>query len=358
MISENPMASLVTDLPKELSQIVTRPNEFNVKRRRCGIPAIAILLALISTGCGSSRSTPSAADDALQKVAIQLNWYAEAEHGGAFQAKVDGTYDRAGFEVEIRPGGRATPIAAEIEMGRAAFAIANADDVVLFRAAGADVVAVAAAMQDHPRCILVRADSGVESLEQLKGLTLQRQEGQGFVEFLRSRRLLDGVREVPYHGSVSNLVNDPKVAIQAYSFAEPFLARGEGAEVRLLMLSDLGWNPYSSVLVTRGSLIRDEPEMVRRFVQATVEGWRNYLVDPTAANRAILASNQHGMTAEALAFGSKELVRLARPGDMPIEDVGKMTADRWESLVRQMIEIRLIEPAKVTADSCYTTEFL
>jgi NitT/TauT family transport system substrate-binding protein len=315
-------------------------------------------LVVLAAGCSSQTSKRDEGKAGARPVAVQLNWYAEAEHGGAYQAAADGTYAAAGFDVEIRPGGRATPVAAEVALGRADFAITNADDVVLFRAEGADIVAVLAAMQDHPRCILVREDSGVQSFDDLKGMTLQRQEGRGFVEFLRLAGKLDGVREVPYHGNVSGLVGDPQIAIQAYSFAEPYLARGEGVEVKTLMVSDLGWNPYSSVLVTRGELIREQPELVRDFVAATRLGWQNYITDPAAGNAAILAANQHGMTQEALEFGSKELVALAMPEPLTVADVGVMSAQRWQTLVKQMEDVKLIKAGGVKPEDCFTLEFL
>ncbi len=310
-------------------------------------------LAGLLLGCNSSKPTATQSDTNLAKVSVQLNWYAEAEHGGVYQAAADGTYAAAAFEVDIRPGGRATPVAAEVVMGRADFAITNADDVVLYRAAGSDIVAVQAALQDNPRCIMVRADAGMNSWQGLKGMTLQRQEGQGFVEFLRAQGVLDGVQEVPYMGSVANLVSDPQIAVQAYSFAEPFLAQEAGAEVKTWMVSELGWNPYSSVLVTRGELLRTKPELVAKFVAATKLGWQNYLTDPAKGNAAILAANQHGMTVGALEFGSQALVDLARPADMPLVDVGKMTAERWKALVDQMVAIKLIGPDAVKFEECF-----
>lgn len=320
------------------------------------IPRFGAVLAIVLVGC--SRPAGQGGFEGLQRVSVQLNWYAEAEHGGIYQAAAENTYREAGFTAAIRPGGPATQIAAEVAMGRADFAVANADDVVLARARGADVVTVMAAMQNHPRCILVREDSGVTGFDDLRGMTLQRQPGQAFVEFLRRAGKLDGVREAPYHGTVASLVHDPKIAIQAYSYAEPYVARGEGVDVRVLMLSDLGWNPYSSVLVTSGKLIREQPDKVRRFVAASRSGWQSYLVDPSAGNKAILADNRHGMTAEALEFGARELVSLAMPEPMTLADVGTMSAERWEQLVSQMEELDLIDPGQVRAEECYTLEFL
>ncbi|MGB7325806.1 MAG: ABC transporter substrate-binding protein [Rubripirellula sp.] len=325
--------------------------------------SFAGLFLVLAIGC--SRSQDTAAESSrtdggtpIQRVAVQLNWYPEAEHGGVYQAFADGTYTAAGLGVDIRPGGRATPVAPELELGRVQFAMANADDVVVFRREGMDIVAVMAVMQMSPRCILVREDSGVNDFAGLAGMTLQRQAGRSFLEFMRSKGILDQVTEVPYHGSVSSLVADPKIAVQAYSFAEPLLARQQGVEVRTLMVSDLGWNPYSSVLITSGKLIREDPEQVRKFVQATQQGWKNYISDSSVGNAAILAANKHGMTSDALRFGSKELVPLALPEEMSIEKIGDMSLGRWATLVKQMDELDPGSAGKVNPEECFTDEFL
>ncbi len=310
-------------------------------------------------GCSTNQQPRELVDESgSTPVSIQLNWYPEVEHGGLYQAAADGTYAEAGLTVDIRPGGRATPVAPELSLGRVQFAVANADDVVVYRGQGLDIVAVAAPLQDNPRCILVRSESGVKSFDDLAGLTLQRQPGRPFLLFMQSQGVLDQVNQVPYHGSVSSLVADPKIAIQAYSFAEPLLAQQQGVEVRRLMVSDLGWNPYSSVLVTTGDLIRKDPELVRRVVRATVRGWQNYLTDAAKGNAAILKANEHGMTSEALIYGSQQIGALATPGDMPIESVGMMSLDRWTELIEQFKQFDPQAVGTVKPEECFTTEFL
>ena len=119
---------------------------------------VVFITCLVSlSACRPSASTTSStqpsgspAEASETSVAVQLNWYPESEHGGVYQALADGTYADAGLEVEIRPGGRATPVAPELELGRVQFAFANADDVVVYRRQGMDIVAVLAAMQDNP----------------------------------------------------------------------------------------------------------------------------------------------------------------------------------------------------------------
>lgn len=327
------------------------------------------LVILVMSGCGSSPTPPISVSEGSGKsstetssagssVAIQLNWYPESEHGGVFQAEADGAYQAAGLKVDIRPGGRSAPVAQELALGRVQFGFANADDVVVYRRQGLDVVAVLAAMQDNPRCILVQEKSGVESLDDLAGLTLQCQAGRPYLEFMRSKGLLDKVKEVPYFGSVAPLVADPKIAIQGYSCAEPLLAEQEGVKVRVLMVSKLGWNPYSSVLITSGKLIREQPELVGAFVKATQAGWESYLKDPTKGNADILAANDHGMTAEVLKYGSEQMRNLAKPPGDQSKMLGRMSLTRWTGLIEQMDALDPSQAKLVKPEDCFTDQFL
>ncbi|MEM6366640.1 MAG: ABC transporter substrate-binding protein [Planctomycetota bacterium] len=317
----------------------------------CLHPFLILGLLLCYVGCQSESKPPGS-------VTVQLNWFPETEHGGLYQAKAEGLYKNVDLDVTINPGGKQSPIGPELELGRSQFAMANADDVVLFREQGMDIVAIMAAMQNHPRCILVRQDSGVESFADLAGKTFQRQGGRAFVEFMRSKGILDGVQEVPYQGTIASLIADPNIVIQAYSCSEPLLAEQQDVAVKTLMLSEIGFNPYSSVLVTSGKLIREQPQMVQKFVDATRQGWRNYLADGQLANELILAANPEGMTSEALEFGAKAMQPLAMPDGADPQTIGMMTQERWALLVEQLTELKLVDPENVTANDCYTLEFL
>lgn len=319
--------------------------------------------AVLASGCGSSTSNSVAdsqanARETTTPVLIQLNWFPETEHGGVYAAKAAGLYEKAALDVTIRAGGQGTRIGAELASGRVQFAFANADDVVLFRQEGVDAVAVLAAMQNHPRCILVRADSGIRKFEDLAGNILQCQPGQCFLTFMERKGYLEGVQQVPYSGSIAALISTKNTAVQAYSFSEPLVAQQQGVDVEMLMLSDLGWNPYSSVLVTTGELIRTQPELVRKVVLATQQGWQDFIKDPSLANAAILKVNSEAMTPEVLAFGYEGFKTLAMPADFKLSQVGSMTSARWEELVVQMTQLGLTDGTTVKAADCFTTEFL
>ncbi len=321
---------------------------------------LCALLWTLLAGCGNQPNTAANVDSANtpQELTLMLNWYPEAEHGGFYAAQVHGIFEKYGLQVKIRPGGPNAPVAQELVTGRVQFAIGNADDVLLFRNQSVPVVALMAPIQNTPRCVLVRDDSEVTQLSDLSGMVLQANAGRPFLDYLRSLGMLEGVQVVPYSGSVAKLVSDPKTAIQAYSFSEPFMAQEQGVAVRTLMLSDVGFNPYASCLIANEQFVTDNADVVARMVVACREGWQKYLAAPEETNAVILAANSQGMTAGALQFGAQELQPLCLPSGLADADLGSMTTERWQTLTEQFVKLGLIDSANVNAVAVFTTEFI
>lgn len=325
--------------------------------------ATVCLLPLI--GCDSSKpsktadQTPAAdGKQSLTKVALLLNWYPEAEHGGFYAAKVHGIFEKYGLDVDIQPGGKTTVVPQSLTLGRAEFGVLNADDVLIARNQEAPIVALMAPMQQGPRCIMVRADSGIQSFEQLKNITLQIDSGRPYVPFLKSKGLLDdSVKLAPYFGSVAQLVAGPGYAAQGYSFSEPFMAKQQGVEVHQLMMSQIGYNPYASLLVSTDAYVSKNSDVAKRMVSACVEGWQKYLSDPMETNAVILAANKQGMTKEALDFGVEALKPLCYEGE-DMSQIGKMSQERWTQLADTLVELNLIDRSKLNVQAAFVPEFL
>lgn len=337
----------------------------STNRIEFGSPTLAIanrsvvllaLLATLVTGC-SNRGTDGSASGGADKVTLMLNWFPEAEHGGFYAAKVHGIFEKYQLDVEIRPGGPSAPVAQELVAGRVEFVIGNADDVLVFREEDVPMVALMAPIQNTPRCILVREDSGVDSLSDLGGLTLQAGIGRPYLSFMEAKGLLEGVQVVPYSG-VPAMASNEKGAMQGYSFSEPHLAKQSQLPINVLMVSEIGFNPYASCLVTTEDYIASNRDVVRRMVAACQEGWEKYFEDPKETNETILAANEHGMTPEAMEFGSDQLRSLCVTEEVPLEKIGHMEAKRWETLVEQFAELELIDTSKVKAESVFTSEFI
>lgn len=291
--------------------------------------------ALSLMGCGAK---PISEID-QREIKLALNWFPEAEHGGYFAAEVEGHFKEHKLSVEIQSGGPDAPVIQKVATGQVHYGIANADDVLNGRAAGAPIVAVFAPIDINPRCIMAHSSANLQSVGDIKNMTLAMSARPSFSHWLKSNYAFEGVSIVPYPASIAVFLNDPNFAQQAYNISEPFLAEKKGAQTKIFMVSDLGFNPYCSVLITTESRIREHPKEVKSMVEASGLGWRDYFNRPEASNAYIHAKNSE-MPLDVLAFGAEQLKSMSLYQE---SSFGQMTTDRWLSLAQQMKDCDLIE---------------
>ena len=329
--------------------------------RRVTLQSLAVVLAACLSGCSrETHSNEDAADNKsprLDQVSLVLNWYPEAEHGGYYAALVHGYYREAGLDVQIIPGGPNAPVIQQVAGRTMTFGIENADRVLLGRAAEADVVAVMAPIQTSPRCLMVHRSLGITRIDDLKNVTLALAASAPWAAFLQKHATLENVQIVPYAGNVAQFLLDDNFAQQAYVFSEPFVAEQQGGDPHCLMLSDLGYNPYTSVLITHAQIARSSPELVRKMVTASIRGWQTYLEHPDETNRHISRINPQ-MGREILDYGVRALKPLCIDHTTPMEHLGRMTAERWKSLADQLVEVGAIKPDDAHPEQAFTMEFL
>ncbi|MCB9703793.1 MAG: ABC transporter substrate-binding protein [Myxococcales bacterium] len=283
---------------------------------------------------------------------LLLNWFPEVEHGGFFAAQVHGYFAEAGLEVEIIAGRPDAPVLPQIASGRGDLGVADASELLLARAQKAPVVALFAALQHNPRCVLVHEGSGIERLADLgRATTLAMAVREPFAHFLRREVDLKAATVVPYTGSVAPFLADPGLAQQAYVFSEPLVVAQRGGAGRCLMVSELGFDPYASLLVCAEDRLADRPRL-QAIARAVQRGWEHYLRDPAATNAEIAARNPE-MDPDLLARGAAALAPLATPpAGAPL---GSMTLGRWSTLADQLVALGLvddgaIDPAKAFVD--------
>ena len=191
----------------------------------------------VVAGCSSSK--PS-------KIRLALNWKPDPEFGGFYAAD----FAKHGLDVEILPGGAGTPTVQMIGAGSAEFGIVSADEILLARAQGNDVVALFAAFQNNPMGIMAHASRKLKSIEDvLKGGKLAIQSGLPYVRLLKKKFSLDKVKVVPSPGGdLTAFLNDEMFAQQCFLMEEPLHAKRKGVEVTVFPVSDIGYNPYTTVL--------------------------------------------------------------------------------------------------------------
>lgn len=319
---------------------------------------VLFLVGLIAqSGCGDGSAPSGDGGEPLQPVTLMLNWFPEAEHGGFYTALINGYYRDEGIEMTIQSGGVDVPVIQRVATGQVQFGVANADPVIFGRNEGARVVGLMAPMQVSPRCILVHEESGFESLADLRDVTLAISPRLAFSTYMRANFPLTDVQIVPYSGSVASFVRDPDYAQQGYNISEPFVARQQGANPRVLMLADEGWNPYTSILITRDRFLEENADIARAVVRASLRGWISYMEDPYTTNEYIHSLNPQ-MTPDILEFGWREMESMVYTEETGRDRLGLMTTERWDRLIDAMEELGLLRPGAVTAAECFDARFL
>ena len=324
----------------------------------------SLLLLLAVSGCARSDATTAVSassgsdgQPALAKVTLQLNWFPEVEHGGYYAALVHGYYREAGLDVTILPGGPDTPVLQQVARKRVTFGVINADNVLFGRAQQVPAVALMAPLQNSPRCLIVHESSGIRSFEELKDLTIAMSPSAAFAQFMRSKLPLTAVKVVPYSGSVAPFLLDPRYAQQGYVFSEPFIAKKQGGDPHVLMVSQLGFNPYTSLLFTHDDRVREEADLVGRMVAASIRGWGKYIDAPDETNAYIHKINPE-MDLDILAYGAKAIVPLVLDSTSEREGIGTMSRDRWQTLADQLVDSGQLKGEQAFVDEAFTTRFL
>src|ERR1700724_2086422 len=219
--------------------------------------------------------------ETLDKVSFGTNWVAEAEHGGFFQAVADGTYQKYGLDVTIVPGGpntnnRMLLIAGKLDFFMAANTLMSFDAV----ANNVPVVTVAAIFQKDPQLLLTHPEFKITKLEELKPLTLYvSKEGiSSYFQWLKSEYGFSEDKVRPYTFNSQPFIADKQSAMQGYVTSEPFaVEKAAKFKPGIILLADYGFNTYSTLIETRRDLSDKKPELVQRFVAASIIGWYNSL---------------------------------------------------------------------------------
>lgn len=321
---------------------------------------VFFLVGLVACGC-ARKEPPSVAAAAKKspprKVVLQTDWFPQAEHGGYYQALATGLYARAGIDVDIWPGGPGAGIKLKVVRGDADFGMMRSDDLIMSAAVGMPLMIIAATMQHDAQGLMVHDSSPVKSFRDLDGRVVIGNVGMAYYPYLEKKFGIAIQRRGNPYG-LGEFLSNPEIVQQCLVTSEPFFAEQKGRKVRTLTLSDSGYDCYQMVF-TRRELARTSPEVVRAFVQASIQGWRDYLEgDPTPAEQLILQRNPQ-MTRELLEFSRKEMIRLRFVHGDPAkgEDIGQLSLERLTNEMNILLGLKILEKPVVISNIA-TTEFL
>jgi NitT/TauT family transport system substrate-binding protein len=322
-------------------------------KRFFGIFSVLIFVSFSVLGCRHPT-----VDSGLTKIVFQADWYPQPEHGGFYTALAKGYYKDEGLDVTILPGGPYIAVEKQVASGTAQFGMGASDKVLEANSGGQNLVAVAATMQHDPQGIMVRKDSPIRSFSDLNGHSVAIKVGEStWFEFLVKRFQLNNVHIVPAMMNVANFVADPNYIQQAFATSEPFFAHQAGVDTRVLLVSDAGYSPYRVMYTTR-DFLQQHPDVVAKFVRASLKGWKDYLDDPAAAH-AMIAKLNPALNPEWMQFTWRQLRdgHFVAGDDPTGAQLGQMDPKRWATMYEQLVDLKVIgkpfDPA-----TAYTLQFL
>lgn len=299
---------------------------------------------------------------ALDEVTFGTNWKAQAEHGGYYQAVATGIYEDYGLDVEVRPGGPQVNHSQLLAAGRIDFNMEGSSGALNYVENDIPMITVASIFQKDPQIIMAHPDVGVESLADLRGkpILISAEARTTYWAWLKTEFGFSDDQIRPYTFNPGPFIADKDMAQQGYLTSEPLAIEREGGfQPKVFLLADNGYEPYSTTITTSIALTEDNPDLVQRFVDASIEGWVSYLYgDPTAAN-ALIKEDNPDITDEQLAYSIEKMKEygIVDSGDTEELGVGAMTDERWETFANDMIKAGVHEP-DLEWQRAYTLQFV
>lgn len=320
------------------------------------------------TVCGLAwvmAGQPAAAQTAaeLDKVSFGTNWVAEAEHGGFYQAVADGTYKSFGLDVTIVPGGpnvnnRIQLIAGKLDFFMGANSLQSFDAV----ANNVPVIAVAAIFQKDPQVFLAHPESKIGKLEDLKPLTLfVSKEGMStYFQWLKSEYGFSDEKVKPYTFNAQPFLADKRSAMQGYVTSEPFAVEKQAKfKPTIVLLADYGFSTYSTLIETRTAFAEQKPDLVQRFVDASIIGWYRYLYGDNRLGNALIKKANPEMSDDLLAYSVEKMKQygIVDSGDAIPNGIGAITDKRMADFFSKMVRAGVVRQ-DIDYRKAYTLRFI
>ncbi|CAJ0878546.1 hypothetical protein AMST5_02979 [freshwater sediment metagenome] len=300
---------------------------------------------------------------AADKVTFAANWRAQAEHGGFYQAVADGTYARYGLDVKILQGGPQVNTQILLAAGRVDFVMgANTIEMLEAVQQNVPIVTVASMFQIDPAIFMSHPGEGLDRFEDLTKST-------AFVAGIFRASVWQWMKKAygfkdeklkPYGFNSAPFIADKKSIQEGLLTSEPYAVEKQGGfKPNVFLLADYGYDSYSTTIEVRADAIDKKPDLVQRFVDASIIGWYNYIYGDNAAANAAIKRDNPDMTDGQIAFSIARMKErgIVDSGDSLKLGIGAMTDARMKSFFDKMAQAGVV-PADLDYRKGYTLRFI
>ena len=305
------------------------------------IKKILIILLITLSAC-TEQSDDIVEENNLTNVTFATDWKAQAEQGGFYQALAAGLYAEKGLNVKIIQGNSNVNIPRLIASNTVEFGIGSNSFIPLNMAENKiPGKAIMAIFQKDPQIIMTHSSSNVESLEDMVGLPIMISDASigAFWLWLKFKYGFDDSQIRKKTFSLAPFLSNKSSIQQGYLTSEPFLVEKEtGLAPKIFLLSDYGYPSYGAMVLASQKIIEDQPMIVKKFVDASIEGWRQYIYeDPTLGNELIMIENTE-MKEDILLQAIKKIrsYNLISNEISQGRNIGLMTEKKWKDFFMTM----------------------
>src|SRR5579863_8370462 len=313
--------------------------------------AVASLILLgLTSFCANAY-----ADEA---VTLRLKWFNQAQFAGFYVAKEKDFYKAAGLDVNIQPGGPDFPAIQMIAGGGEQFGVTGADQILVARSKGVPVVALAVIYRRNPFVLFSLAKSGIKAPTDYVGKNVGVKIGGN--EELIYRAVLakakidkSKLNEIPVKFDLAPLLSGAVDVWPGYLINEVLAAREKGFDVNVVSPADYGIDLYADTLFTTEKMLKEKPDVVRKFVAATLKGWNEAIAHPEDAAKITVDVGGSKLTYDhELAMMKASLPLLTGEGS-----VGAMDDAHWNSMQALLVEGKFLK-SPVDLPHAFTVDFL
>jgi len=327
-------------------------------RKKIIILIVIIILIIITAVIFYNEQQKSKLDKSeLDKVYVRLKWIYQAQFAGFFTAEQKGFYKEQGINVILTPGGAESPSIQMVAGGGEQFGVTGMSQLMEARAKGVPVVALAVIYRKNP-LIWFSVNKDVDSAEDLVGkkvgVTIGSNSDILFKAMLKKAGIdIEKVERVPVSYDISPVLTGQVDAYEGYIVNQPITAREKGFKIYIINPVDYGINFYADTLFTTEKMIKENPDLVKRFVKATLEGWEYaYSHSDEAVDYTLMYSDQ--LTREHETAMMQASLELLRPDDKPIGTIDRQILEEMHDL---LISNNILKNP-LDLDNLYTTQFL
>jgi ABC-type nitrate/sulfonate/bicarbonate transport system substrate-binding protein len=325
------------------------------------LPVVALVFAALTiatTACSRSSATTAAGATSASPaaVSVRLKWLHQSQFAGFYSATAQHYYADARLKVTLDPGGPDSPSVQLVSSGSDTFGVAGADQILLAREKGVDVVAVATIYRQTPFVLMTRANANLTTMAQLAGKKVGVKFGQSEEVTYRAMLAAAGMGkpdEVPVKFDLGPFLSGGIDAFPGYSINEALAAGESGVPVNQITAASVGLHMYADTIFTTGSEIRDRPSEVTAFVQATMKGWR-WAVDNPDQAAALALGYDRTLKLPHEQAEMKASIASITPDSKPI---GFMDTAGWSSLQDILLQQGQMKHRQDIAQ-VFTTKFL